>query len=77
MKDEGKRCDLEAGMAKVFSAEMVKYVTREAMQIFGGYGYSKEYPVERFWRDGRVISLFEGTSEIQHEVIARRLLELS
>ena len=77
MKDEGRRCDLEAGMAKVFSAEMVEYVTREAMQIFGGYGYSKEYPVERFWRDGRVISLFEGTSEIQHEVIARRLLELS
>jgi (2S)-methylsuccinyl-CoA dehydrogenase len=76
MKDTGKRCDLEAGMAKVFSAEMVEYVTREAMQIFGGYGYSKEYPVERFWRDGRVISLFEGTSEIQHEVIARRLIEL-
>jgi (2S)-methylsuccinyl-CoA dehydrogenase len=76
MKDTGKRCDLEAGMAKVFSAEMVEYVTREAMQIFGGYGYSKEYPVERFWRDGRVISLFEGTSEIQHEVIARRLLDL-
>ncbi len=76
MKDKGKRCDLEAGMAKVFSAEMVEYVTREAMQIFGGYGYSKEYPVERFWRDGRVVSLFEGTSEIQHEVIARRLIEL-
>jgi (2S)-methylsuccinyl-CoA dehydrogenase len=75
MKNRGKRCDLEAGMAKVFAAEMVEYVTREAMQIFGGYGYSKEYPVERYWRDGRVISLFEGTSEIQHEVIARRLLE--
>jgi len=77
MKDTGKRCDLEAGMAKVVAAEMVEYVTREAMQIFGGYGYSKEYPVERYWRDGRVISLFEGTTEIQHEVIARRLLELS
>ncbi|MCH8029193.1 MAG: acyl-CoA dehydrogenase family protein [Candidatus Dadabacteria bacterium] len=75
MKDSGKRCDLEAGMAKVIAAEMVEYVTREAMQVFGGYGYSKEYPVERFWRDGRVISLFEGTTEIQHEVIARRLLE--
>lgn len=75
MKDTGKRCDLEAGLAKVFAAEMVEYVTREAMQIFGGYGYSQEYPVERYWRDGRVISLFEGTSEIQHEVIARRLLE--
>lgn len=75
MKDSGKRCDLEAGLAKVNAAEMVEYVTREAMQIFGGYGYSQEYPVERYWRDGRVISLFEGTSEIQHEVIARRLLE--
>ncbi len=75
MKDSGKRCDLEAGMAKVVAAEMVEYVTREAMQVFGGYGYSKEYPVERYWRDGRVISLFEGTTEIQHEVIARRLLE--
>ncbi len=77
MKHTGKRCDLEAGMAKVIAAEMVEYVTREAMQIFGGYGYSKEYPVERYWRDGRVISLFEGTTEIQHEVIARRLIELS
>jgi alkylation response protein AidB-like acyl-CoA dehydrogenase len=77
MKDTHKRCDLEAGMAKVVAAEMVEYVTREGMQIFGGYGYSKEYPAERFWRDGRVISLFEGTTEIQHEVIARRLLELS
>ena len=75
MKDSGKRCDLEAGMAKVVAAEMVEFVTREAMQVFGGYGYSKEYPVERYWRDGRVISLFEGTTEIQHEVIARRLLE--
>jgi len=77
MKDTGKRCDLEAGMAKVVAAEMVEYVTREGMQIFGGYGYSREYPAERFWRDGRVISLFEGTTEIQHEVIARRLIELS
>ena len=77
MKDTHKRCDLEAGMAKVVAAEMVEYVTREGMQIFGGYGYSREYPAERFWRDGRVISLFEGTTEIQHEVIARRLLELS
>jgi (2S)-methylsuccinyl-CoA dehydrogenase len=77
MKDTGKRCDLEAGMAKVVAAEMVEYVTREGMQIFGGYGYSREYPAERFWRDGRVISLFEGTTEIQHEVIARRLIELN
>ena len=71
MKDSGKRCDLEAGMAKVKAAKAVEFITREAMQILGGYGYSKEFPVERYWRDGRVISIFEGTSEIQHEVIAK------
>ena len=75
LKDSGKRCDLEAGMAKVKAAKAVEFVTREAMQILGGYGYSKEFPVERYWRDGRVISIFEGTSEIQHEVIAKAILK--
>jgi len=75
MKDEGQRSDLEAGMAKLFCADMVEYVTSEAMQIHGGYGYALEYPVSRFWRDGRVFKIFEGTSEIQATVIARRLLE--
>lgn len=74
MKDQGKRCDLEAGMAKLFCADMVEHVTSEAMQIFGGYGYALEYPVQRYWRDGRLFRIFEGTSEIQAEVIARRLL---
>ncbi|HUS66157.1 MAG TPA: acyl-CoA dehydrogenase family protein [Kofleriaceae bacterium] len=74
-KDEGGRCDLEAGYAKVFAAEMAERVTSEALQVFGGYGYSREYPVQRFWRDARVFRIFEGTSEIQYEVIARRLLE--
>lgn len=76
MKDSGKRCDLEAGMAKLYAAEMVEYVTSEAMQIFGGYGYSKEYEIERYWRDGRIFKIFEGTSEIQEEVIAKRALEI-
>jgi (2S)-methylsuccinyl-CoA dehydrogenase len=75
MKDTGKRCDLEAGMAKVFAAEMAERVTSEGLQIFGGYGYSREYPAQRFWRDARVFRIFEGTSEIQYEVIAKRLLE--
>ncbi len=66
--------DLEAGMAKVFAAEMAERVTSEMMQIFGGYGYSREYPAQRFWRDARVFRIFEGTSEIQYEVIAKRLL---
>ncbi len=74
MKDTGKRCDLEAGMAKVFAAEMAERVTSEMLQVFGGYGYSREYPAQRYWRDARVFRIFEGTSEIQYEVIAKRLL---
>ena len=77
VKDEGRRSDLEAGYAKVFAAEMAERVTSEAMQVFGGYGYSREYPVQRFWRDARVFRIFEGTSEIQYEVIAKRLLDLN
>ncbi len=76
-KDTGKRCDYEAGMAKVFAAEMAERVTREAMQIHGGYGYSMEFDVQRYWRDARVLSIFEGTSEIQLEVIGRRIMEQS
>jgi (2S)-methylsuccinyl-CoA dehydrogenase len=74
-KDDGGRCDLEAGYAKAFGAEMAERVTSEALQVFGGYGYSREYTVQRFWRDARVFRIFEGTSEIQYEVIAKRLLE--
>ena len=73
-KDQGERCDLEAGYAKAYAAEMAERVTSEALQVFGGYGYSREYPVQRFWRDARVFRIFEGTSEIQYEVIAKRLL---
>src|SRR5262245_55469000 len=75
MKDTGRRCDLEAGMAKVFAAEMAERVTSEMLQVFGGYGYSREYPAQRYWRDARVFRIFEGTSEIQYEVIAKRLLQ--
>jgi (2S)-methylsuccinyl-CoA dehydrogenase len=74
-KDEGRRADLEAGYAKAFAAEMAERVTSEMLQVFGGYGYSREYPAQRFWRDARVFRIFEGTSEIQYEVIAKRLLE--
>jgi len=74
-KDTGKRCDYEAGLAKAFAAEMAERVTREAMQVHGGYGYSMEFDVQRYWRDARVLSIFEGTSEIQYEVIGRRIME--
>ena len=74
-KDGGARCDLEAGMAKVFAAEMAERVTSEALQVFGGYGYSREFPAQRYWRDARVFRIFEGTSEIQYDVIAKRLID--
>ena len=74
-KDTGRRSDYEAGLAKVFAAEMAERVTREAMQIHGGYGYSLEFDAQRYWRDARVLSIFEGTSEIQLEVIGRRIME--
>ncbi len=73
-KQTGARCDLEAGMAKAFAAEMAERVTSECLQVFGGYGYSREFPAQRYWRDARVFRIFEGTSEIQYEVIAKRLL---
>ena len=64
----------ESSIAKCFANEIAREVTGKCVQLMGGYGYSKEFPVERFWRDARVISIFEGTSEIQHEVIAKSLL---
>jgi alkylation response protein AidB-like acyl-CoA dehydrogenase len=73
-KDRGGRSDLEAGYAKVFAAEMAERVTSEALQIFGGYGYSREYPVERMWRDAKLCVIGEGTSEIQRLIIARNIL---
>lgn len=74
-KDRGERCDLEAGMAKLFASEMCCKVTMDAMRIHGGYGYSKEFPVERFYRDAPLMIIGEGTSEIQRLVIAKNLLK--
>jgi butyryl-CoA dehydrogenase len=64
----------EAAMAKVFASEAANRIAYKALQIFGGYGYTKEFPVERFFRDARITTLYEGTSEIQRLVIARALL---
>jgi len=74
-KDRGEKHAMEASMAKLFASEMVNRVTAKALQIHGGYGYTKEYPVERFYRDARVFTIYEGTSEIQRIVIANHLLE--
>jgi butyryl-CoA dehydrogenase len=75
MKDGGaKRFTREAAMAKYYAAEVAVDVTRKAVQIYGGNGYSKEYPVERMYRDAKIIEIYEGTSEIQKIVIARNEL---
>ncbi len=74
-KDSGERCDMEAGMAKLFATEMCQQVTLEAMRIFGGFGYTREFNVERYYRDAPFMLVGEGTSEIQRLVIARQLLE--
>jgi alkylation response protein AidB-like acyl-CoA dehydrogenase len=73
-KDRGEKYTMQASMAKLFASEMVNRVTADALQIHGGYGYTKEYPVERFYRDARVFTIYEGTSEIQRVVIANHLL---
>jgi alkylation response protein AidB-like acyl-CoA dehydrogenase len=65
----------EASMAKLFATEMAERVCRNAIQIHGGYGYSREYPVERIYRDARLMTIGEGTSEIQRLLIARLLLQ--
>ncbi|MGO4392194.1 acyl-CoA dehydrogenase family protein [Variovorax sp. M-6] len=72
--DRGRRCDKESSMVKYFASEMAERVTSEAMQIFGGAGYTKLFPVERYWRDARLTKIFEGTSEIQQRIIASTLL---
>ena len=69
----GQPCVKEASMAKYFSAEVADYVCREAVQIHGGYGYVVEYPVERYYRDAKLASITEGTSEIQQLIISKEL----
>lgn len=75
LKDEGKNIVREASMAKLFCSRMANFVVNEAVQIHGGYGYMKEYPVERYFRDARVCELYEGTTEAQKMTIARDLLK--
>jgi (2S)-methylsuccinyl-CoA dehydrogenase len=74
-KDQGKRCDLEAGMAKLLGARVAWAAADNALQIHGGNGFALEYPISRVLCDARILSIFEGAAEIQAQVIARRLLE--
>ncbi|MCZ2110515.1 MAG: acyl-CoA dehydrogenase family protein [Dehalococcoidia bacterium] len=72
--DSHRRCDKESSMVKWFASEMSERVTSEALQIHGGYGYTTDLPIERYWRDARLTKIFEGTSEIQLRIISDRLL---
>ena len=74
MRDAKVECGKQASMAKLFASETAMWVTTKAVQIYGGYGYIKEYPVERYFRDAKVTEIYEGTSEIQRLVIAKSLL---
>ena len=74
-KDEKENYDLSGAMAKLYAAEMAMHVTVEAVQIHGGYGFVKEYHVERLMRDAKITQIYEGTSEIQKIVISRAVLQ--
>ena len=75
MKDRGEKYTAQASMSKLFASEMVNRITAKALQMHGGYGFIKDYPVERFYRDARVFTIYEGTSEIQRIVISNHILK--
>jgi alkylation response protein AidB-like acyl-CoA dehydrogenase len=75
LKQQGRSYNKNAAMAKLFATEMAERVCRNAIQVHGGYGYSRDYPVELLYRDARLMTIGEGTSEIQRLVIARRILQ--
>jgi len=75
LKDQGEPYSKESAMAKLFASECAMWVTTKAVQIFGGYGYTREYPVERMMRDAKITEIYEGTSEVQRIVIAANLLK--
>ncbi|NQV80546.1 MAG: acyl-CoA dehydrogenase, partial [Alphaproteobacteria bacterium] len=72
--DRGERCDMEAGMAKYFASETAVQVSLDAMRIHGGYGYSKEFDIERYYRDAPLMTIGEGTNEMQRIIIAKQLI---
>ena len=74
-KDSGQRNDLEAGMAKYLAAEYCKEVVEDSLRIHGGFGYTKEYEIERLYREAPMLLIGEGTAEIQKMIVGRRLLE--
>jgi len=75
LKDQGKKTTNQSAMAKLFASETAVRVSEESVQIHGGYGYTKDYPAEKYWRDSKLCTIGEGTSEIQRVVIAKQLLK--
>ena len=75
LKDQGLRVDLESGMAKLYSSEVCQEICMDAMRIHGGYGYTKDLPIERFYRDAPLMIIGEGTNEIMKLLIAKRVYE--
>ena len=75
LRSRGLACGKEASMAKLFASKTAVDTSIEAVQVFGGYGYTEDYPVERYFRDAKVTEIYEGTSEIQRLVIGKHLLK--
>ena len=75
LKNSGKNLTRESAMAKLYASEVACEIANEAVQIFGGYGYTKDFPVEKFYRDAKLCTIGEGTSEIQKLVISREILK--
>jgi alkylation response protein AidB-like acyl-CoA dehydrogenase len=75
LKDAGQKCTKEAAMAKYYASEVSVQVSTDAVQVFGGYGYTKDFPVEKYYRDSKLCTIGEGTSEVQKLVIAREALK--
>ena len=76
LKDKGERVTKESAMAKLYASEVSVRSAEEAVQILGGYGYTRDYPAERYYRDAKLMTIGEGTSEVQRMVIARQLLSV-
>jgi alkylation response protein AidB-like acyl-CoA dehydrogenase len=75
LKDKGKSYTKEASMAKLYASEVTNKIVYQALQIHGAYGYSKEFIIEKLYRDARVLTIYEGTSEIQRLIISRHLFQ--
>nr|WP_239497598.1 acyl-CoA dehydrogenase family protein [Bradymonas sediminis] len=73
MHDQGQRNTKAAAFAKAFAADMAQKVATDAVQVYGGYGFSKEYPVEKLYRDSKIYQIYEGTSQIQRLIMSREI----